>query len=429
MRLGDLRPLVVTLVMAMTLLNGCDDEASDDPGGAGGEGGAPMGGVGGEGGAGGAPVGGEGGSAQQQAPDMPAVGEWAVVEPGGETICSRGTPFHFFVRGGDPNKLVIDFQGGGACWDELTCSVAGALFNERVQPLDALEALLEQGKIGGLFDPDPSNPFHDWTIIHIPYCTGDIHWGDAVKEYDEETTINHKGFVNARAAVEWVQDRVTEPGKVMVSGCSAGAYGAIMHSAYIANHYQASDVAVFADAGGGIITDTFLQDSLPNWGAEPNLPPFVEGLQMPIDQLSIEDVYTSIAETFPQHRFSQYSAAYDDNQIFFFRAMGGEAEAWPGLYRQSLESIAEAAPNFRYYLAEGAVHCVLPYPFMHDRATNGINLTDWLSQLAEGDTTPETVACEGADCLSDPICDACLEDDDTLWCNFCANWPGMWEAE
>ena len=316
----------------------------------------------------------------------------------------------------------MDFQGGGACWDEFTCSVADAIFSDSVRPLDELERLMAEGQLGGLFDPSPDNPFHDWTIVHVPYCTGDIHWGDAVKSYNEDITINHKGFVNARAALDWIQARVTAPDNVMVSGCSAGAYGAILHSAYIADHYQGAEVAVVADAGGGIITDTFLNDSLPNWGAEANLPPFVEGLQRPLTELSIEDVYVSIAGTFPQHRFAQLSTLYDNDQIFFYTAMGGEAEAWPGLYQQSLQTIAEAAPNFRYYLAEGPMHCALPYPFMHERATDGVPLTGWVSDLATAEAAPDSVMCQGDACLMDPICDACAEDDSAIWCRFCRSW-------
>jgi hypothetical protein len=42
-----------------------------------------------------------------------------VVYPGGDTRCifSSSTPFGFQVIRGDSDKLLFDFQGGGACWD------------------------------------------------------------------------------------------------------------------------------------------------------------------------------------------------------------------------------------------------------------------------------------------------------------------------
>ena len=39
---------------------------------------------------------------------------WNAIEPGGETTCSDGTPYRFYVRPGDPARLMVYFQGGGA---------------------------------------------------------------------------------------------------------------------------------------------------------------------------------------------------------------------------------------------------------------------------------------------------------------------------
>lgn len=39
----------------------------------------------------------------------------------GDTICARGTSYAFFFRRGTVNKLVVEFEGGGACWDKETC--------------------------------------------------------------------------------------------------------------------------------------------------------------------------------------------------------------------------------------------------------------------------------------------------------------------
>jgi hypothetical protein len=46
---------------------------------------------------------------------------WKAVEvPGG--VCSDGSPYRLYVSPGDPKKVVLDFQGGGACWDAATCA-------------------------------------------------------------------------------------------------------------------------------------------------------------------------------------------------------------------------------------------------------------------------------------------------------------------
>src|SRR5262249_37076815 len=37
--------------------------------------------------------------------------------------CVNGSPYKFFARRGTVNKLVMYYQGGGACWEQTTCSL------------------------------------------------------------------------------------------------------------------------------------------------------------------------------------------------------------------------------------------------------------------------------------------------------------------
>ncbi len=48
-----------------------------------------------------------------------------------EPICSRGTPWVYFARRGTVNKLLVYYQGGGACWDLLHLPGAAGLQAER----------------------------------------------------------------------------------------------------------------------------------------------------------------------------------------------------------------------------------------------------------------------------------------------------------
>ena len=68
------------------------------------------------------------------------------------------------------------------------------------------DAIVASGYSPGFYDLDnPDNPFNGWTLVHIPYCTGDIHWGDNVVEYTDDLTIHHKGQVNFKVVMEWVK--------------------------------------------------------------------------------------------------------------------------------------------------------------------------------------------------------------------------------
>ncbi|MFW5876129.1 MAG: hypothetical protein ACOCXM_05290 [Myxococcota bacterium] len=103
--------------------------------------------------------------------------------------------------------------------------------------------------------------------------------------------------------------------------------------------------------------------------------------------------------------------------------MGGDAEDWPVLFRDSLDTIDAAVPNFRYYVPPGSMHCAIPYSFFADREVDGVLLEDWVTQLATGDTPPSNIACEGQDCCEDPICAMCDMDADMPGCRFCDGFP------
>ena len=280
----------------------------------------------------------------------------------------------------------------------LTCSVADAIFSDKVNEPEDLNVLADTIYSQGIFDTSEDGPFADWSILYIPYCTGDVHWGDATVEYSDTLTIHHKGYQNTKAALEFAYERIQNPKSVFVTGCSAGAYGSILNSARIAEHYPDAIVSVMADSGAGIITETFLLDSFPNWNALQHLPDYLERLQAPLEDLSIEDVYISITETFPHHRFTQYTTAFDADQHFYWEVMGGDFFEFPGRLKASLDTILEEAPNFRVYVAPGSMHCISFYPFFETREVNGVKFKDWLVQLVEGETPPDSVRCEGEGC-------------------------------
>jgi hypothetical protein len=389
-------------------LVGCGSDDSEDP----------KGGTGGAGGTGGG-TGGSGGSAG--ALPVPAPGEFLTVEPGEPTICSRGTPFRFFVAGGDPKKLVVDFRGGGACWNAVTCSIADAIFSPEAPTEAAAKAFIEAGAAGIYKLEDAANPVAGHTLVHIPYCTGDVHWGDATVDYSPSLKIHHKGFVNVTVVLDWIFARY-EPEEILITGCSAGAYGAIGHSPRIADRYPNATIRVLADSGCGIVSDEFFQESFPNWNAQiPQIPGLIG---KDILTLTIVDLYSAIAAHYPNARFAQQTSAFDKDQTSYFTAMGGAEADWSPQMMASLTAISTNAPdNFRYYMSPGPLHCLHPYDSMYTRASESVEYTQWLTDLMHAPSAPASVTCTATSCKQDPVCEACLGGTLTApECSWCDGW-------
>jgi len=336
-----------------------------------------------------------GASTTPQTPTLPS--GWTKIEPGGETICSTGTPYAFYVHPGTVNRLVVYFEGGGACWDANTCSNPDVYYDSTVDETDNPANNSE-----GLADlENAANPFKDWFQVFVPYCTGDIHWGNKTSTYHWAGTdhvINHKGFANVSAVLDWIQGGFSEPEKIFVAGCSAGAYGSVMGAAYVHNLYPDVPLYQLGDSGAGVITDAFFQGGFPNWGAEATIPNWIPALDIPWQELTMPKLYTALADYYSSDRWSQYNTAHDEDQTFFYNAMGGTGD-WGQLMMASIDEIQDATSNFEAYTAPGEIHCITPFDIFYTREVNGVKFVDWLDAMVN-EQPWDSVKC--TDCETDP---------------------------
>jgi hypothetical protein len=175
--------------------------------------------------------------------------------------------FHSLPRS---SSAAHSFPGGGACWKSVNCDLQqNPTFKAEVNQADRPQP-------SGIFGLDnPENPFKDFTIVVVPYCTGDIHLGNRVAAYPRPATgsnrastlqIQHKGYPNAMAAIRWVFANLPSPSTVFLSGESAGGIASPFFAAVVADHYRTSRVVQLGDSGGGYRTPV-VTNLLEAWGA------------------------------------------------------------------------------------------------------------------------------------------------------------------
>ncbi|MCC6804715.1 MAG: esterase [Anaerolineae bacterium] len=291
--------------------------------------------------------------------------EWMPVTPGGDAVCARGTPYTFFVRSGDPQKLLIYFEGGGACWNDATCAPGFGLFDEVVEGGEA--AAYSQG----IFDAgNPENPLAGYTIVFIMYCTGDYHLGTKAVDY-ATGTVQHVGAIDATAALDWTFANYPRPTDVVVGGCSAGAIGSIYHTPTIARRYRSARFAQFGDAGIGVINSVW--GGFDVWG--------VRSRRTSPDQF-VASLYASAARSYPRATFGEYTSYNDGVQINYYTIMGAET-AWTLAMLGSLDGLQRSA-NFSGFVAPGGEHCITPTQRFYSEAVNGVRFRDWFAGLVSG---------------------------------------------
>jgi hypothetical protein len=307
---------------------------------------------------------------------------WQEVAPGGDTTCARGAPFSFFVEEGDPDRVVLDFGGGGACWDASTCDPSSATYTDNV---DAFRDGLNS--VAGIYRRNNErNPYREWTHVMIPYCTGDVHWGSATVQYKKGLAIEHKGAVNTQAVLSYVKEHFPSASRLLVSGCSAGAYGAVWWTPHVQEMYPAAQVVQFADSGAGILTEKFQQEGLPRWNIVASAPVWVTGLEATQDytKISLTEFYTKLAAFYPGIHFNQFNHGGDGVQAAFYWKMGGNPLKWSSKMYESIRTL-NGLDNFRAYIAGGSEHCATTGDIFYGIRTSGITLTDWLGKVLQGE--------------------------------------------
>lgn len=338
--------------------------------------------------------------------------EWVAITPAPMRIdgraftatCSqaRGADpaYKFWFRRGTADGLVVFFDGGGACWDDVTCAIP-RLRNDARDDDGFYKAEListdDPNRFNGIFDLDnPRNPVRNWSFVYIPYCTGDVHTGSNTAHYtDPDTgepyTIEHRGADNFRVVLSWLKENFAQPQQLLVAGSSAGAYGAATHYPRIREAYPRGRAALIGDAGQGVMTQSFLAQRERSWRAV--LP---RGLFRRNEAITPEtDLIGRLAERYPNDRFAQYTTAHDITQSSFYALMGVEnaCMAWSQAMSSALAE-RQRAPNFRSYLASGETHSILRTARFYSEQSGGAPLADWFAAMLTGGPAWENCACE-----------------------------------
>jgi len=169
-------------------------------------------------------------------------------------VCIAGTPYTAFTRAGNPAKVLIFLNGGGACWQDFyNCS-----------PLASQNPPTSTGIFADSFDTGTeivSNKFADWSIVVLSYCDGSIFIGDNdVVDLPDENGEGgfplgpvrfHRGLRNASAGIDLARATFPNASRILLAGSSAGGAGVAVFAPFLVRFTYGNLVklSVFNDAG------------------------------------------------------------------------------------------------------------------------------------------------------------------------------------
>ncbi len=148
-------------------------------------------------------------------------------------VCSDGSRYHALFRKGRENRLLIVLDGGGMIFDKFSAAYpSGDTYKEG--SLSFYDAWCKPSKnayarLSIFHEKCRKSPFYGWTMLYVPYASGDFHAGAGEFTYTDtegkERTFYAHGNINLHKCLDFIKQFCPEPEKLVVLGCSAGGFG------------------------------------------------------------------------------------------------------------------------------------------------------------------------------------------------------------
>ncbi|GEM_PF-502938 len=311
--------------------------------------------------------------------------EWEKVVPGGDCACADGSEFAFWERQADPTRIVFYLDGGGVCFDATTCAFTGA--GGENDFYDYNLSTETPGLGSGIFDFDRAdNPFADYSFIYVPLCTGDLYLGDATREYAPGLTVEHKGFVNGTAALNYLAEHYADATQVVVVGKTAGSAAAPIYGGLVADLLPAARVTVFGAQSGHVPDDPDFNVNILGelWGVYDNMPDWDVNEGLTARDWGVPRFWIQSGLHDPNIVLARFDYAFDPNAAKWLEAMGINSTTLE-LIDANEAAIEAAGVDLHSYTAPGELHGIFEFDRFYEIEVNGVTLVEWLVALLTGE--------------------------------------------
>lgn len=330
--------------------------------------------------------------------------EWQKVTAPDECECSDGSEFHYWQHEGDPTEVLFVLEGGGACFSAETCGDPATATSKQdlASDLPDQPGFSSGGTVvpasQGLVDvANPDNPLAGYSVVYVPYCTGDLHLGSATHDYGDGVVVEHKGRTNATAALEGMAQAFPDAEEVVVLGFSAGSAGAPLYGGLAHDLLPGADITVIADASGAYPGDELVTSVIGGlWGIFDDLPAWPESAGQPLTAWSLPGLFVQAGRHVPGIALATINTSDDEVQRRFSDLIGFAGTPLLDLIDANDAFIEDAGVEVSSWVGPGELHVsTASDDDLYGSEVGGTELVDWVGDLLAGDDVAD-VRC--ADC-------------------------------
>lgn len=316
-----------------------------------------------------------------------ATWQWFPIEG---AICRDGSQAGFSVNAVEgATDLMVFFEGGGACFEAMNCAA---------NPPSISVTGRWPGAVGMFNREQASNPFKDWNLVYLPYCTGDVFSGSTTNVVIEHVRGEQQfvGDTNMRLFLDRLVPTFHDTKRLAITGISAGGMSALANTQRLSRAFGDAEVTLIDD-GGPPLTQTYLPACLQSWWNELwNLDKSViadcgagctsaDNFLMDVSQQLVRADETRI------HGLFSFKEDAVVRLLYSFGAKDCAMKPIPYMKASELSSgldefraiMRAQSDRFGTYYAPGTAHTCIQTDCLYGMNVDGVALTTWIQDLID----------------------------------------------
>jgi hypothetical protein len=226
-----------------------------------------------------------------------------------------------------------------------------------------------------------------------------MHLGDVTREYSQELTVEHNGYVNGTAALGYLAEHYPDVTQVVVVGKSNGAIAAPVYGGLTADLLPDAQITVFGGQAGAVPDNPDLTEQyLSAWGAFETMPAWEVNEGLTAREWGPRRFWIQAGLHDPEIVLARFDFAYDAEVAEDAESLGLDPSELLAVIDGNEAAIEAAGVVLHSYTAPGDDHGIFEWPRFYEVEVNGVTLVEWVDALLAGQPLDDVhcVDCEPA---------------------------------